>query len=141
MLNISQWWTHNATDKTWLVAGQDASLQSHGEFDLSEFSILALDGALETLERADIAATLDLKHIKASGDAMDARAGFVLLPRYANLNGQLPNQNRWTRFSTIFPCSKNGTKRAVCWFAISRLRPLKAALKRFFPPGQMRRKP
>ena len=89
MLNISQWWTRNSTGKTWLIAGQDTSLQRRGEFDLSEFSVLALDGAIETLERADIAATLDLKYIKASGDAMDARAGFVLLPRYANLNGQL----------------------------------------------------
>ena len=89
MLQISQWWAQNSTGKTWLAAGQDESLQKHGEFDLSEFSILALDGAIETLERADIAATLDLEHVKSSGAAMDARAKFVLLPRYAKLNGQL----------------------------------------------------
>ena len=89
MRNISPWWAQNSTRKTWLAVGQDASLQKHGEFDLSEFSILALDGAIETLERADIAATLDLENVRASGAAMDARAQFVLLPRYANLNGKL----------------------------------------------------
>ena len=89
MLNISQWWTQNSNQKTWLVAGQDASLQRQGEFDLGEFSILALDGAIETLERADIAATLDLATVKTAGEALDARAKFVLLPRFANLNGQL----------------------------------------------------
>ncbi len=89
MLNISQWWTQNSTGNTWLAAGPDASLQKYGEFDLTEFSILALDGAIETLERADIAATLDLGTVKTSGEAMDARAKFVLLPRFANLNGQL----------------------------------------------------
>ena len=89
MRNISQWWAQNPTGKTWLAVGQDASLQRHSEFDLSEFSILALDGAIETLERADIAATLDLENVRASGEAMDARAKFILLPRYANLNGQL----------------------------------------------------
>ena len=89
MINISQWWAQNSNGKTWLVVGQDASLQKHGEFDLSEFSILALDGAIATLERADIAATLDLETVKTAGAAMDARAKFVLLPRFANLNGQL----------------------------------------------------
>ena len=89
MLNISQWWAQHSNEKTWLVAGQDASLRKHGDFDLSEFSILALDGAIETLDRADVAATLDLENVKTSGEAMDARAKFVLLPRYAKLNGQL----------------------------------------------------
>lgn len=68
---------------------EEASLQKHAEFDMAEFSILALDGAIETLERADIAATLDLENVGAMGAAMDKRAQFVLLPRFANLKGRL----------------------------------------------------
>ena len=93
MLQISQWWARNPTKRTWLVVGEDASLQRHGEFDLSEFSILALDGAIETLERADIAATLDLENVGATGAAMDKRAKFVLLPRFAKLKGQLQTKS------------------------------------------------
>ena len=92
MLDISQWWTQNSTAKTWLVAGEDASLQKWGDFDLSEFSILALDGAIETLERADIAATLDLETVRTSGAAMDARAKFVLLPRFVRSKGQIQSK-------------------------------------------------
>ena len=89
MRNISQWWAQNPTGKTWLVAGEDDSLHKHTEFDWSEFSILALDGSIETLDRADIAASLDLETVKNNGAALDARARFVLLPRHAKLNGQL----------------------------------------------------
>ena len=89
MINISPWWTQNSNDKTWLAVGEDASLQKISDFNLGEFSILALDCAIETLERADVAATLDLETVRTSGAAMDARAKFVLLPRYANLKGQL----------------------------------------------------
>lgn len=92
MINIAQWWAQNSNNKTWLVVGQDASLQKHGDLDLSEFSILALDGAIETLERADVAASLDLETVKTAGEAMDARAKFVLLPRFAKLNGQLQSK-------------------------------------------------
>lgn len=105
MFNISPWWAQNSNGKTWLVVGQDASLRRQGDFDLSEFSILALNGAIETLEGADIAATLDLETVKATGAAMDARAKFVLLPRFANLNGQLQTKPLEAFFSD-FPLLK-----------------------------------
>ena len=87
MQNISQWWPLNPTNKTWLAVGPDASLARRAEFDLAPFAVLALDNTIEQLDRADIAATLDIETLVRSADAIAAKARFLLLPRYPNANG------------------------------------------------------
>ena len=137
MIHISQWWAQNSNGKTWLAAGEDASLQKIGDFNWSEFSILALDGAIETLERADVAATLDLENVRANGEAMDARAQFVLLPRYANLKGQLQTKPLEAFFGD-FPLLKkwdDANRLLVCDLSTAPASTAATAGETIFPAG------
>ncbi len=85
MKELTAWWEETGgAERRWLLMGKGPSFARLAEFDVCDYSSVALNHVVR--ERpADVASAIDLDVVRDCGEAIERNARFLLMPRHPHV--------------------------------------------------------
>jgi hypothetical protein len=81
MLELREWIrSADFPDKPWLLLGKGPSFARRGEFDLSAFNLMGINGVVDE-QKVDVAHIIDVDVVQRSGERLIENCEYLLMPR------------------------------------------------------------
>ncbi len=118
MIELSEWWREiGGAERTWLVLGKGPSFETRGEYDLSEYTTLAINHVVMQMPVFAVSA-VNFDVAAECAEAIYANSSYLLMPRYPHtIKGDAPELLE-TYFERIPALRKLSDERRLVWYNI-----------------------